>query len=134
MNNYLLLAFISTALLGVNAILLKAAKGIDPVSLSMVSQATALLLVLAYWLLSGKKTLTLAGAGWGAASGAVFAGGLLLFVMALRQGKASIVAPINALSAAVAVLLAVLVLGEKLNAVKAAGFMLAIVAAVLLTI
>ncbi len=90
MQEYILLAFISTALLGVNAILLKAAKGIDPVSLSMISQATSLLLVGGYWLLSGKKTLTLAGAGWGAVSGACFAGGLLLFVMALRQGTASV--------------------------------------------
>jgi uncharacterized membrane protein len=134
MQEYILLAFISTALLGVNAIVLKAAKGIDPVSLSLVSQATALLLVSGYWLLSGKKTLTLAGAGWGAASGAFFAGGLLLFVIALRQGKASVVAPINALSAAVSVILAVLILGEKLNAVKATGIALAIVAAVLLTL
>jgi uncharacterized membrane protein len=134
MQDYILLAFISTALLGLNAILLKAAKGIDPVSLSMISQATSLLLVGGYWLLSGKKTLTLAGAGWGAVSGTCFAGGLLLFVMALRQGKATVVAPINALSAAVTVFLAVLVLGEKLNAVKAAGFVLAVIAAVLLTI
>ncbi len=64
----------------------------------------------------------------------MYALALILFIVAIKQGKVGIVATINALSAGVAVILAVFVLSEKLTLVKIAGVMLGIIAVVLLSI
>ena len=57
-----------------------------------------------------------------------------MIVINLNMGKASIVAPINALSAGVAVVLAIIILSEKLTLVKSIGIILGITAAVLLSL
>jgi transporter family protein len=57
----------------------------------------------------------------------------LLFMLALERYPGSIVIPLTALYPAVSAILAVLVLGEKIKAVNAAGIALAIVAGYLLT-
>ncbi|WP_456475633.1 EamA family transporter [Candidatus Pyrohabitans sp.] len=57
----------------------------------------------------------------------------LLFLFALERYPASIVIPLTALYPAVSAILAMLILGERIKAVNAAGIVLAIVAGYLLT-
>ncbi len=57
----------------------------------------------------------------------------LLFMYALQRYPGSIVIPLTALYPAVSIVLAVLILGENLKAVNAAGIVLAIIAGYLLT-
>ncbi len=49
MDSYVIIALISTFFFGVNAIILKTAKNIDPISLTLVSLSTAAILTLLYW-------------------------------------------------------------------------------------
>ena len=66
-------------------------------------------------------------------AGVLGGGGYIFFMKALETGKASIVIPLTALYPAVTVVLALLLLGEKLSTVQAVGITLAIIAAVLLS-
>lgn len=66
------------------------------------------------------------------AGGFVGAIGSLTFMLALGEGKASIVTPLTALYPVVTILLAVLVLQESISLQKGVGILFAIVAMVLL--
>ena len=135
MEQYVVVALISMFFFGVNAILLKSAKNINPITLTLISLATATILTLLYWtIFVSKKEFSLQGAGFGILSGIAYTLALVLFVIALKQGKVSIVSTINALSAGVAVILAILIFSEKLTAIKVAGVILGILAAVLLAL
>jgi uncharacterized membrane protein len=135
MEQYIVLAFISTFFFGLNAIILKSAKNLDPVALGLISTATAAIFIFIYWFFFfSKKQFSPAGIKFGVLSGAAYAIGLILFIMAVKAGKVSIVAGINALSTAVAVILAIIVFSEKLTAIKIGGIILGIIAAVLLAI
>lgn len=135
MEQYILLALISTFFFGLNAIVLKLSKNIDPITLTLISVSTAAVLVLFYWAFFVKSSgITIQGAGYGIASGILFSLAIILFIIALKAGKASIVAPINALNSGVAVILAVLFLSEKLTLLNVLGIVLGIIAAVLLSL
>ena len=135
MESYIIMALISMVFFGANAVILKSAKNIDSVTLALISLATASVLTLLYWtFFVSEKQFTVQGLRFGILSGAAYSVALVLFVIAIQQGKVSIVSTINALSAGVAVILAVLLLAEKLTAVKIAGVILGILAAVLLSI
>ena len=135
MEQYVIIAIISMFFFGVNAIILKSAKNIDSVTLTLISIVTVAILTLLYWtFFVSKKEFSIQGAGFGILSGIVYSLALVLFVIAIKQGKVSIVSTINALSAGVAVILAVLLLSEKLTAVKIAGVILGILATVLLSL
>lgn len=72
---------------------------------------------------------------WAALVAGAFGGaGYVLFMKALKTGKASVVMPLTALYPAVTVVLAVAFLGERLTPVRAAGIALAILAAILLSL
>jgi uncharacterized membrane protein len=135
MENYILVAIISMVFFGVNAVIMKAAKGIDPLTLLLLSLTTATLLVCGYRFLSNTKTeISTQGIGFGLLSGVVYAIALVLFVIAIRQGKVSIVAAINALSAGVVLILAMVFLAEKLSPIKTSGIILAVIAAFMLSL
>ncbi|MFH0961718.1 MAG: EamA family transporter [archaeon] len=135
MESYILIALASTVFFGANAIILKSAKNIDSTSLTLISLATAAFLTLLYWIFFVKeKILSSLGVASGVLSGAVYFLALLLFVVALKRGSTSVVATLNALSALVAVFLAVILLSEKLTLTKIAGIALGIAAAVLLAV
>jgi transporter family protein len=135
MEQYIILALISMLFFGVNAVILKSAKNIDSVTLTLISLATAVILTLVYWIFFvSKKEFSIQGAGFGLLSGMAYTIALVLFVMAIKQGKVSIVATINALSAGVAVILSVVLLSEQLTTVKIVGVVLGIAAAVLLAL
>ena len=61
-------------------------------------------------------------------------GGYVLFMKALKLGKASVVVPLTAMYPALTAVLALLVLGEKISATQAVGIVLAVLAAVLLSL
>lgn len=135
MEQYIILAFISTFFFGLNAIILKSAKNVDAVTLGLISTATASIFIFLYWFFFfSKKQLSPPGIKFGVLSGTAYTIGLLLFIMAVKAGKVSIVAAINALSAGVAVILAIMIFSEKLTAIKIGGIILGIIAAVLLSI
>ncbi len=59
--------------------------------------------------------------------------GYLFFVKALEQGKASIVIPLTALYPAITVIIALIVLREKISIYQGLGILLAIIASFLLS-
>jgi len=61
-------------------------------------------------------------------------GGYVLFMKALSTGKASVVVPLTALYPALTAVLALVVLGEKISTTQALGIVLAVLAAVLLSL
>ncbi len=64
----------------------------------------------------------------------VFGGaGYIFFVKALEKGEASIVLPLTAIYPAITVVLALILLGEKISVYQAIGIALALVAVVLLS-
>lgn len=90
------------------------------------------LAALALWQLRGKLERDRRGAGYGILNG-VFAGfGMLAYNTAIAKGPASIVGPVTALFPLVTVVLAVIVLGERINRVQGAGIVLALGAIYLL--
>lgn len=135
MESYILIAIISMVLFGVNAIVIKSAKNIDPITLSVVSLGTAFCLALVYWFFFyHKKEFGNDGLAVGAASGVIYFFALILFIVALQKGKASVVVTINALSAGVAALLAIFFLSEKITILKLTGIVLGIIAVILLSL
>ncbi len=67
-------------------------------------------------------------------AGLLGGGGYVFFVKAIESGKASIVIPLTALYPAITALLAIVFLGEKVSVLQAIGIVLAIVAAIILSI
>jgi transporter family protein len=70
--------------------------------------------------------------GFGVASGAALAFGLLFYYMALQAGRASIVVPLTASYPVVAVLLSYLILGDRPTPAQWVGIMLVIAGSLLL--
>ena len=135
MELYILFALIAMILFGVNAIIYKVAPNIDAISLALVSFTVSAVGTFIYWLFFvSKKQIALVGIGYGIAAGLLSVGALIFFISALHMGKASIVATIRALSVGVTVLLAVILLSEKLVLTKIIGIVFGIIAVVLLSI
>lgn len=67
-------------------------------------------------------------------AGLLGGGGYIFFIKALEHGKASIVIPLTALYPAITVILAYILLGEKLSIQQTIGIVLAVIAAFLLSI
>ena len=86
--------------------------------------------------LASRQPLTMNRAYIAVATAAGLLGGLgyVFFVKALETGKASAVLPLTALYPAVTVVAALLVLGEKISLPQAVGVVLAITAAILLSL
>jgi uncharacterized membrane protein len=134
MDSYIIIAIIGTVLFGINSIIIKGARNIDSISLTLVMLSTAAVLTLLYWaFLHPKKEITTDAAIYGVFSGVIYALAFILFIVALRLGNVSVVSTINSLSAVVAVVLAFSVLQEKLEPIKIVGIVLGIIAAVLLS-
>jgi transporter family protein len=89
--------------------------------------------VAALWRLRGRLETDRAGASYGVLNGVCAGLGLLAYYAAMGRGKASLVSAVTALFPLVTVVLAVLVLRERINVVQAAGVATALLAIVLLT-
>jgi transporter family protein len=101
----------------------------DPMQMQVLFTAGMLPPVLfALYRLGFKVEMDRAGAIYGILNG-VFTGlGLLAFYAALARGKASIVGPVTALFPLLTVLLALLILQERLNRIQSIGVFLALAA------
>jgi len=108
-----------------------AAAGARPHQFLMVQTWFFSSLALLYGLVSGTLAFN-AGAWWGALAGVLVVVGYYNFAWSLRHGSVSTNATIFRLSFAVTAALAVVVLGERLTAVKLAGLAFALAAVCLL--
>jgi len=134
MESYIILALASMVLFGTNAVILKSARNIDALTLTLLSVGTSALLTLVCWsLFYLKREFSVQGISLGIVSGILNGSGIILFNIAIQKGKASIVAPISALGAGVAVILAILILSEKLTILQVFGIVLGIIAVMLLS-
>jgi bacterial/archaeal transporter family protein len=135
MESYVIFALLSMLLFGTNAVILKSAKNIDFLSLTLLSVGTSAILALLCWFfLNFKKEMGTHGITMGVISGILNGTGIILFNYAIQRGKASIVAPISSLGAGVAVILAVIILAERLTLIQTLGIVLGLVSVVLLSI
>ena len=135
MQGYLGLSLLAMVLFGINAVIYKLALNIDAVSLTLISFATSALATFIYWFFFvTDKQVSQQGVLLAVTGGVISVLAFIAFIRALQLGEASIVNTIRALSAAVTVIVAILVLGEKLTLLKGLGIVLAIVAAVLLSV
>ena len=135
MESYVVFALLSMLLFGTNAVILKSAKNIDFLSLTLLSVGTSAILALLCWFfLHFKKETGVHGITLGIVSGILNGTGIILFNYAIQRGKASIVAPISSLGAGVAVILAVIILSEKLTLIQTVGIVLGLISVVLLSV
>ena len=129
------LAVLAMILSGVNAIIFKVAPNIDAVTLTLVSFGVAAVTTFVYWFFFfQEKQFSQPGIWWGVAAGITSTVLLISFIKALQLGNVNTVNTIRSLSAAVSVILAVLLLGEKITILKGVGILLAIVAVVILSV
>ena len=134
MAGWVIYSLLCLLLWGMWGLVLKLAySGYTWLDVYFISAAASFTLALAVYFLSGGKVVLSKSAALAVLAGVLGGGGYIFFMKALETGKASIVIPLTALYPAVTVILALLLLGEKLSTVQALGITLAIIAAVLLS-
>lgn len=135
MNPYILIAIISSVLFGFTTIMQKKTSGIDSVTFSMISLGASFLSVFIYWLFfSPVKTYNLSGLNYSLLAGLLSGFAFLFFIIALRMCKVSTVVIINSFSAAIAVVLSVVLLREQLTITQIVGICMGMGGVVLVTI
>ncbi len=134
-NPYVLIALISSILFGAVTIIQKRTAGIDSVTFSMVSLGAAFLSILLYWLFSPQvKSCSMSGLAHSLIAGAISGLAYLLFIIALRIHKVSTVVIINSFNAVIAVVLAMVLLRERLSVTQAVGIVLGVSGVVLVSL
>lgn len=135
MNPYIVIAIISSLLFGFTTIVQKKTSGIDSITFSMISLGASFISILFYWLFfTPLKQASLSGISYSIAAGILTGFAYLFFIVALRMCKVNTVVIINSFSAIVAVILAVVLLKEKLTLTQAIGVVMGISGVVLVTI
>jgi len=135
MNTYIILAVISSLLFGYATIIQKKTTGIDSISFAMVSLGVSFLSVFIYWLFfNPARQISLTGINYSIFAGILSGFAFLYFIIALRMCKVSTVVIINSFSAIVAVILAFVLLQEKLTITQISGVILGISGVVLVSI
>jgi uncharacterized membrane protein len=135
MNPYILIAIISSVLFGLATIIQKKTTGIDSITFSMVSLGASFLSVFIYWLLFNPvKTTSLSGSVYSILAGILSGFAFLLFIIALRMCKVSTIVIINSFNAAIAVILAVILLQEKLTVTQVIGVAMGIGSVILVSV
>ena len=135
MQTYATLAFIAMILFSINAIVFKVASGIDAITLTLVSFSTSAVGTFIYWwFFVSDKQVSTQGVAWGLVAGIISVGALALYIKAIQLGPVSVVNAIRALSVGVTLILAVLILREKVSLVNGLGIILAAIAATLLSV
>jgi transporter family protein len=133
---WLVYSIICLILWGLWGLILKFAyKSLPWVQVYFLSSLSSFLIALTIFLLYNRESIDLnSRATYTALLAGVFGGsGYIFFVKALEKGEASIVLPLTAVYPAVTVVLALLVLGEKMSVYQAIGVILAMAAVVLLS-
>jgi transporter family protein len=135
MNPYIVIAIISSVLFGFTTIVQKRTAGIDSITFSVISLGASFLSILIYWLFfSPVKQTSMSGINYSIIAGILSGFAYLFFIIALRMCKVNTVVVINSFSAIVAVILAMVLLKEKLTLTQAIGVCLGISGVVLVTI
>jgi drug/metabolite transporter (DMT)-like permease len=111
-----------------------ASKSASPIVVTWASQFMGLLAVSVAAVLFGATAITGADLGWGAASGAAGAFGLVLLYSALSTGPMAVVAPITAVVAALLPVAVGFLNGERPSAVSIGGMAIALPAIVLVSL
>lgn len=125
MNPYVIIAIVSSMLFGFVTIVQKKTTGIDSVSFAMISLGTSFLSIFIYWLFfSPIKSMNMNGMTYSALAGIISGFAYLFFILALRMCKVSTVVIINSFSAVIAVILASVLIHEKLSVTQIAGVIL----------
>jgi transporter family protein len=134
MELYIFFAVISMTFFGINGVLIKVAPEIDPFSLTLVSFSSSTVVAFLYWLICvPDKQVSMQGVGYGVLSGLVSFTALIAFMIGIRMGNASTVSTISSLSSAITVILAVLILSEKITLTQGIGIIIAIISVFLLS-
>jgi bacterial/archaeal transporter family protein len=134
MNPYFIIAIISTVLFGVVTIMQKKTSGIDSVTFTMISLGASFLAVFIYWIFSPNKSISMNGVNYSILAGIISGFAFLFFIIALRMCKVSTVVIINSFNAVIAVLLAVVLLRERLTVTQILGVVMGISGVILVTI
>jgi uncharacterized membrane protein len=135
MNPYILIAIISSVLFGVATIIQKKTTGIDSVTFSMVSLGASFLSIFIYWLFfNPEKIISLNGSIYSIMAGVLSGFAFLFFIIALRMCKVSTIVIINSFNAAIAVILAVILLQEKLSVTQVIGVVMGIGSVILVSL
>ena len=134
MELYIILAVIAMLGYGITAVLYKIAPNIDSISLTFFTSLFITIFTLIFWLFNKTKKLSAEGIGFAAIIGLIASVAFIAYITSLRLGKVSIVSTFRGLSFAVAVILAIFLLGEKLTVLKIIGIGFAVIAIILLSI
>jgi bacterial/archaeal transporter family protein len=135
MNPYILIAIISCVLFGFTTIMQKKTSGIDSVTFAMISLGASFMSVFIYWFFfSPVKTYNLSGLNYALLAGLLSGFAYLFFIIALRMCKVSTVVIINSFSAAIAVVLSVVLLKEHLTITQIVGVLMGMGGVILVTI
>ena len=134
MEFYIILAIIAMLGYGITAILYKITPNIDSVSLTFFTSLFLTIFTFIFWLFNKTKKLSVEGIGFAAIIGLIASVAFIAYITSIRLGKVSIASTFRGLSFAVAVILAILFLGEKLTILKVLGIGFAVIAMILLSI
>ena len=135
MEKYIIIAIIGAMLSSIIPIIQKRAQGIDSITLTFTSIGTSFFCILIYWFFfNNSKEYSVKGISSGIIAGIIFAITFLLFIIALRLGKASIVVVINSLSIVLTVILSMVFLSESLTIKQFIGIVLGMISIILLTL
>lgn len=136
-GQYFILGFLVIIFWGIYGILTKLSiLRIGIQSLIWSTLSTTILLLLYFFFSPQFRPISLSKSGiiFGLFAGLISTIGVILFVHLLKEGKASIVIPFTSLYPAVSVLIAIYVLGEKLNTFNLFGIIFALIAVIFLSI
>jgi uncharacterized membrane protein len=135
MPKWLLYALLSIFWWGIFGFLGKLeADSVSPAQMQVLfTLGLAPILAVCLWRLRFKAAVEKHGVAYSISMGLFAALGVLTFFAAMKAGKASIVAPTTSLSPVLTVILALIVLKERLNKAQTLGLFLAIVAIVALS-
>jgi transporter family protein len=135
MSKYILIAIISSVLFGITTIVQKKAIGVDPVTFVLLSMASGTVVTFLYWYFAaGARVYSAKGIWYGLIAGVMSAAAFLMFILALRNSKVSPIVVINTFSAAIAVILSVILLKEKLSVTQILGVIMGISGVVLVSL
>ena len=135
MNPYIVIAVMSTVLFGFATIIQKKTSGIDSITFTLFSLGASFISVLIFWFLASPvKIITMNGVKFSLLAGVISGFAYLFFIIALRMCKVSTIVIINSFNAAIAVMLAMVLLKEKLSITQITGVIMGIGSVILVSL
>ena len=133
--NYVILSLISMFVFGLAVFFYKlATPHMDSVSLVLLVYIIATFFTASVWFFTPEKTITITGVKYSFLSASLAFIGMIAMISALKIGPVNIVSPIRNLSLVIAIILAMVFLGEKMTLTRGLGILFAAMSIVLLSI